>query len=88
MLVSRKLHQAEEKTKLDIAVSEDQRELFFGRCGRLRNFRKIVTRTVENEESAEIQSKNLFVFIVETDPVLRAEVSQLCQLLEFLGTAA
>ncbi|CAK9102774.1 unnamed protein product [Durusdinium trenchii] len=81
MLVSRKLHQAEEKTKLDIAVSEDQREL-------LRNFRKIVTRTVENEESAEIQSKNLFVFIVETDPVLRAEVSQLCQLLEFLGTAA
>eukprot|EP00913_Durusdinium_trenchii_P025198 g23656.t2 len=76
MLVSRKLHQAEEKTKLDIAVSEDQREL-------LRNFRKIVTRTVENEESAEIQSKNLFVFIVETDPVLRAEVSQLCQLLEY-----
>lgn len=36
MLVSRKLHQAEEKTKLDIAVSEDQRELFFGRCGRCR----------------------------------------------------
>ena len=30
VLVSRKLHQAEEKTKLDIAVSEDQRELPLG----------------------------------------------------------
>eukprot|EP00434_Breviolum_minutum_P005938 symbB.v1.2.005236.t1/scaffold302.1/size234775/5 len=78
VLVSRKLHQAEEKTKLDIAVSEDQREL-------LRNFRKIVTRTVESSEEPVdiIASKDLYVIIVETCPVLRGEVSQLCQLLEY-----
>lgn len=76
VLVSRKLHQAEEKTKLDIAVSEDQREL-------LRNFRKIVTRKVDNEESVDIQSKDLFVIIVETCPLVRAEICQLCQLLEY-----
>eukprot|EP00435_Cladocopium_sp_Y103_P034668 s1100_g9.t1 len=76
VLVSRKLHQAEEKTKLDIAVSEDQREL-------LRNFRKIVTRKVENEESVDIQSKDLFVIIVESCPLVRAEICQLCQLLEY-----
>jgi len=72
-LVSRKLHQAEEKTRLDTAVSEDQREL-------LRNFRKIVTRT---DEEPDVQVKELFVIIVETSPELRAEITQLCQLLEY-----
>lgn len=74
-LVSRKLHKAEEKTRVDTAVSEDQREL-------LRNFRKIVTKDMEGEE-ADIQGHKVVVIVVETSPVLRAEVAQLCQLLEY-----
>jgi len=74
-LVSRKLHQAEEKTRVDIAVSEDQREM-------LRSFRKIVTRNVEGED-ADLQGKQISVIIVETCPTLRAELTQLCQLLEY-----
>eukprot|EP00439_Symbiodinium_sp_Y106_P076051 s323_g15.t1 len=74
-LVSRKLHKAEEKTRVDTAVSEDQREL-------LRNFRKIVTKDMEGEE-ADLQGRKVVVIVVEISPVLRAEVAQLCQLLEY-----
>ncbi|CAE7330466.1 unnamed protein product [Symbiodinium natans] len=77
-LVSRKLHQAEEKTRVDIAVSEDQREL-------LRNFRKIVTRDMEGEE-ADLQGRKISIIVVETSPTIRAEVAQLCQLLEYQCT--
>ena len=48
---------------------------------RLRNFRKIVTKDMEGEE-ADLQGCKVVVIVVEISPVLRAEVAQLCQLLE------
>ena len=50
---------------------------------RLRNFRKIVTKDMEGEE-ADLQGRKVVVIVVEISPVLRAEVAQLCQLLESL----
>ena len=48
---------------------------------RLRNFRKIVTRDMEGEE-ADLQGRKISIIVVETSPTIRAEVAQLCQLLE------
>eukprot|EP00930_Biecheleria_cincta_P084331 TRINITY_DN73815_c0_g1_i1.p1 TRINITY_DN73815_c0_g1~~TRINITY_DN73815_c0_g1_i1.p1 ORF type:complete len:1023 (+),score=159.29 TRINITY_DN73815_c0_g1_i1:90-3071(+) len=72
-LVSSKLQEAEEVRRAETSVREDEKDI-------LRNFRKIITRELDPEMVAP---GKVSVLVVDSSPAIRAEVQQLCQLLEY-----
>lgn len=72
-LVSSKLQEAEEVRRAETSVREDEKDI-------LRNFRKIITRELDPEMVAP---GKVSVLVVDSSAEIRAEVQQLCQLLEY-----